>query len=132
MSKSKVEGTKVGLTFALLCWLTITCAAYAEEGFGGIGIQAGLKHSAITVIHVIPDSPASKAGLSEGLIIQKIDGAETAGKSLVECVELMRGKVGTRVKLEVVDTTRSKTNNVVLTRANVKPNVPGGAANPSK
>ena len=112
--------------------LTLTCAAYSEEHFGGIGIQAGLKHTALTVIHVIPDSPASKAGLSEGLIIQKIDGAETAGKSLSECVQLMRGKVGTKVKLEVVDTPRNKTNIVVLTRASVKPNVPGGAANPSK
>jgi len=110
----------------------LTCAAYAEERFGGIGVQAGLKHNALTVIHVIPHSPASKAGLSEGLIIQKIDGGETAGKSLAECVELMRGKVGTKVKLELVDIPRSKTNNVVLTRANVKPNVPGGAANPSK
>jgi carboxyl-terminal processing protease len=123
---------KLRLALGLLCWLTLTFGAYAEERFGGIGIQAGLKHTALTIIHIIPDSPASKAGLSEGLIIQKIDGAQTAGKSLAECVELMRGKVGTKVKLEVFDIARSKTNNVVLTRANVKPNVPGGAANPSK
>jgi carboxyl-terminal processing protease len=120
------------LVFTVLLSLTLTFAAYAEERLGGIGIQAGLKHNALTIIHVIPDSPASKTGLSEGLIIQKIDGAETAGKSLAACVELMRGKVGTKVKLEVVDTPHSKTNNVVLTRANVRPNVPGGAANPSK
>jgi carboxyl-terminal processing protease len=117
---------------AFLCGLTLTCAAHAEEHFAGIGIQAALKHNVLTVIHVIPNSPASKAGLSEGLIIPKIDGAETSGKSLAECVDLIRGKVGTKVKLELVDTTHSKTNDVVLTRAEVKPNVPGGAANPSK
>src|SRR5262245_4034636 len=118
-------------TFAAILLMLAWGFAHAEERFAGIGIQAGLKHNAITVIHVIPDSPASKAGLSEGLIIQKIDGAETAGKSLAECIDLIRGKVGTKVKLELVDTTRSKTNNVVLTRANVKPNVPGGVASPS-
>lgn len=117
---------------SILCGLILTCAAHAEERFGGIGIQASVKHNVLTVIHVIPDSPASKAGLSERLIIQKIDGSETAGKSLKECVELMRGKVGTKVKLELVDTIRSKTNSVVLIRANVKPNVTGGAANPSQ
>lgn len=94
--------------------------------------SGGAKHNALTVIHVIPDSPAFKAGLSEELIISKIDGTETAGKSLAECVHLIRGKVGTKIKLQLIDMNRSKTNNVVLTRANVKPNVPGGAASPSK
>jgi carboxyl-terminal processing protease len=117
---------------AFLGGLALTRAVHAEERFAGIGIQAAVRHNALTVIHVIPDSPASMAGLSEGLIIQKIDGAETAGKSLKESVELMRGKVGTKVRLELVDRTHSKTNNVVLTRAEVKPNVRGGAANPSK
>jgi C-terminal processing protease CtpA/Prc len=102
------------LVFIAFLSLRLISATHAEERFGGIGIQAGLKHNALMVIHVIPDSPASKAGLSEGLIIQKIDGSATAGKSLAECVESMRGKVGTKVKLEVVDTPLSKTNNVVL------------------
>jgi carboxyl-terminal processing protease len=124
---------RLEFTFAAtLVGLMLAWVAYAEERFAGIGIQAALKHNALTVIHVIPDSPASKAGLSEGLIIQKIDGAETAGKSLAECVDLIRGKVGTKVKLELADLTHSKTNSVVLTRATVKPNVLGGAANPSK
>jgi carboxyl-terminal processing protease len=107
-------------TFALLCGLTLTCAAYAEEHLVGIGIQAGIKHNVLTVIHIIPHSPASKVGLSEGLVIQKIDGFETAGKSLKECVDLIRGKVGSKVKLELVDTSRGKTNEVVVSRTEIK------------
>jgi len=132
VSESKALRMIAGFTFAASRGLTLAVAAQAEERFVGIGIQAALKQNVLTVIHVIPDSPASKADLSEGLIIQKIDGAETAGKSLKDCVNLIRGKVGTKVELELVDKTRNKTNHVVITRAAVKPNVPGGVANPPK
>ena len=120
MNKSNAKRMIGGVIFAAFCWLMLSCAAFAEEPLVGIGIQAGLKHNVLTVIHVIPNSPASKVGLSEGLVIQKIGDAETVGKSLKECVDLIRGKVGTKVKLELVDTTHSKTNEVVVTRAEIK------------
>jgi carboxyl-terminal processing protease len=124
---------KTRLKFAaILTVVLLSRATHAEEHLTGIGIQASVQHDALTVIHVIPNSPASKAGLSERLFIQKIDGTPTAGKSLKECVDLIRGKVGTKVKLELVDTTLSKTNTVVLTRAEVKPNIPTKSDNEAR
>lgn len=113
----------------MLAGLMLIRAARAEEHLVGIGIQASVQHHGLTVIHVIPNSPASKAGLSEGLLIQKIDGTSTAGKPLKECVDLIRGRFGTKVKLELVDATRGKTNTVKLTRAEISQIVP---ANPDK
>ena len=68
---------------------------------------------------VLPNTPASKAGLAPGLVVRKIDGTATDGKLLKECVDMLRGGVGTKVKLELVDTANSKTNTVELTRERI-------------
>jgi carboxyl-terminal processing protease len=68
---------------------------------------------------VLPHTPASKAGLVPGLVVRKIDGTTTDGKLLKECVDMVRGAVGTKVKLELVDTANSKTNTVELTRGRI-------------
>ena len=52
---------------------------------------------------VLPDTPAAKAGLHPGLVIQQIDGTDIVGKSLVVCVAMTRGPVGSKVQLEVID-----------------------------
>ena len=61
-------------------------------------------------------SPASKAGLSAGLHLAKIDGLPTDGKSLKDCVEMVRGAEGTKVELELVDFANHTTNTVKLIR----------------
>lgn len=105
---------------AMLGGLLLTCATYAEDRVAGIGVQVAVHHHALTVIHVLPNTPASKAGLSSGLLIQRIDDTLTAGKTLKECTDLLRGAVGTKIKLELIDTDHSKTNTVELIRAEIK------------
>ena len=70
----------------------------------------------VRITKVIPNSPASSSGLSAGLIIQKIEDIPTETKSLGECVNLIRGKVGTTVRLEWVNPERKETNTVEVTR----------------
>ena len=86
-----------------------------------VGIGAELKlepaNHALRIMKIIPNSPASQAGLPAGLIIQKIDDVSTASKSLAECVNLIRGKAGTKVRLELVTEDGSKTNTMEITRA---------------
>ncbi|MEO2045650.1 MAG: PDZ domain-containing protein, partial [Pirellulales bacterium] len=50
---------------------------------------------------VYPKSPAGRAGLEAGQLIQKINGVSVTGKSMAKCFELMRGPVGTIVQLEI-------------------------------
>ncbi len=107
-----------GALFALLLCAGI---AWAEGHFGGVGLVLAVHKDALTVIHVIPDSPTAKAGLSSGLLLRKIDGTPTQGKLLKDCIEMVRGEAGTRVTLELVDVAHDKTNTVELVRAEVKP-----------
>lgn len=91
-------------------------AAYAKEHLAGIGVQLATRERQLTITHVFPGGPASKAGLSSGLLIRRIDGIDTTRKDHRECGDMIHGRVGTKVKLEVIDTAQNKTNSVELVR----------------
>jgi membrane protease YdiL (CAAX protease family) len=86
----------------------------------GIGIELGEKDHKVIIVRALPNTPASEAGLSHGLVIQKIDGTSTDGKSIQQCADLVRGPAGSKVKLELVDMTNSKTNTAELTRGKIE------------
>ena len=86
----------------------------------GIGVELNEKDHKIFIRQVLPNAPASKAGLSRGLVIQKIDGTTTDGKSLKDCADMIRGPAGSKVNLELVDLTNLKTNTVEVTRGNIE------------
>tara|TARA_B100000029_G_scaffold452476_1_gene477707 strand:- start:1185 stop:2318 length:1134 start_codon:yes stop_codon:yes gene_type:complete len=69
--------------------------------FGGLGIEVGMEAGVIKVISPIDDTPASKAGIKAGDYIVQIDGQQVQGKSLVEAVKMMRGPVGSKIKLTI-------------------------------
>jgi carboxyl-terminal processing protease len=69
--------------------------------FGGLGIEVSMEAGVIKVISPIDDTPASKAGIKAGDYIVKIDDLQVQGKSLSEAVDLMRGPVGSEIKLTV-------------------------------
>ncbi len=87
-------------------------------GYAGIGIKLEKddQSGAILITKVAPDSPAAAAKLSAGLIVQKIDGAPTCGKSILKCQLLMRGIAGTKVRLDLVNPNGDGTEVVELTR----------------
>ena len=69
--------------------------------FGGLGIEVGMEAGVIKVISPIDNTPASKAGLKAGDYIVKINNTQVQGKSLIEAVDLMRGPVGSSIKITV-------------------------------
>ena len=69
--------------------------------FGGLGIEIGMEAGVVKVISPIDDTPAAKAGIKAGDYIIKIADDQVQGKSLMEAVKLMRGPVGTSIKLTV-------------------------------
>jgi len=69
--------------------------------FGGLGIEIGMESGVVKVISPIDDTPAEKAGIKSGDYIVKIANEQVQGKSLMEAVKLMRGPVGTSIKLTV-------------------------------
>jgi hypothetical protein len=86
--------------------------------FAGIGASLGVDKDTqlLQITKVFPQSPAFNAGFSAGLLIQKINDQSTIGKTPDACVQLIRGPVGSKIRLEIIDTTRSETNTVELTR----------------
>ncbi|BCR26589.1 S41 family peptidase [Aquipseudomonas alcaligenes] len=87
--------------------------------FGGLGIEVGTEDGFIKVVSPIDDTPASKAGIQPGDLIVKIDGQPTKGLSLMEAVDKMRGKAGSKINLTLVRE-GGKPFDVELTRAVIK------------
>jgi C-terminal processing protease CtpA/Prc len=120
-------GKWMKLAFAsavVLSTLLLGCGAPTEPPRGpehvtGIGVALGIQEDQATIMQVIPNSPAAQAGLSQGLVIQRIDGVPTAAKSLEELVPMLRGKEGSKISIEVVDVAMDKTNTVELIRRRV-------------
>ncbi len=69
--------------------------------FGGLGIEIGMEAGLVKVISPIDDTPAANAGIKAGDYIVKIGGEQVQGKSLMEAVKLMRGPVGSSIKLTI-------------------------------
>ena len=69
--------------------------------FGGLGIEIGMEAGVVKVISPIDDTPASKAGIKAGDYIVQINDEQVQGKSLMEAVKLMRGPIGTSIKLTI-------------------------------
>jgi len=72
-----------------------------EGHFGGVGIVLGKKDKSLIVVAPIEDTPAYRAGIKPGDIIEAIDGKSTLGEELSDVVKLIRGEDGTTVELTV-------------------------------
>jgi carboxyl-terminal processing protease len=89
-------------------------------GFGGIGAVLEKKGDAVAIKEVIENSPAMKAGLKSGDVIRTIDGQSTGSLNLQSAVELVRGRIGMMVDLEIAEPGSSKTRHVKVTRETIK------------
>ena len=69
--------------------------------FGGLGIEVGMEFGVVKIISPIDNSPAEEAGVKAGDYIVKINDIQVQGKTLTEAVELMRGPVGSTIKITV-------------------------------
>ena len=90
--------------------------------FTGIGVvlYADPTNGAIQIRSVLPKSPAAEAGLSPGLEVLRIDHYSVSPHNLAECVDRMRGAVGTKVRLELFARERHETNVLELTRQQIQ------------
>jgi len=71
--------------------------------FTGVGIEIGLrgKKKELTVISPMEDTPASRIGIRSGDVIVAVDGESTAGFTIADAAERIRGEPGTEVKLSI-------------------------------
>ncbi|MFP6760263.1 MAG: S41 family peptidase [Rhodospirillales bacterium] len=69
--------------------------------FGGLGIEVTMENGFVRVVSPIDGTPAFKSGVQAGDLITHLDGKPVQGLSLSEAVKLMRGKIGTEIKLTI-------------------------------
>ncbi|MCH9653641.1 MAG: S41 family peptidase [Planctomycetes bacterium] len=75
-----------------------------EQEFGGIGIQVHIdEHNGrLTVMTPLPGTPAYKAGIRAGDIIDSIEGKSTKGFTLPEAIKTLKGRAGEKVSMSVI------------------------------
>ncbi|QGQ48114.1 S41 family peptidase [Metabacillus sediminilitoris] len=73
-----------------------------DSSFEGIGAEVGMKSGKVTIVSPFKGSPAEKAGLQPNDQIISINGENVEGLNLNETVLKIRGKKGTKVKIEVL------------------------------
>ena len=65
----------------------------------GIGAEIGVRNLQPTVLRVLDDSPAKKAGLKTGDIFVAVNGTSVAGETASGVADMVTGEAGTTVKL---------------------------------
>ena len=68
----------------------------------GIGIEVEVRDGRTVVVAPLDDSPAQKAGILSGDVIEKVNGQDISQVSLDEVSRLIRGPLGTTVKLTIL------------------------------
>jgi S1-C subfamily serine protease len=85
---------------------------FRDEG-GFLGVQLQAQEAGVTVMEVLPDSPAEKSGLQAGDVVLRFNGAPI--ESLQDLVlKVAAQKPGTRVTIEVRRDTQQKKVHVTL------------------
>jgi carboxyl-terminal processing protease len=118
---------KSPLIFVAIVGLLLTgCGKHAQRvqqaprNIVGIGVMVEMSTGRpLTIIGIVSNTPAFQAGLTRGLVIQKIDGTTPDGMTLKEIIDKMRGVEGTKITLELVDPKDNMTNTVTLTREKI-------------
>jgi carboxyl-terminal processing protease len=72
-----------------------------ENEFGGVGLQVSTEGGELKVISPIFNTPAYRAGIAAGDVIESIDGASAKGMSIEDAVKRMKGKLGTAVDVAI-------------------------------
>ena len=105
-----VEGANRGMVEALGDQYTIFMNKKESNDFnnsltgnigGGIGVEISLRDGLPTVVRVLRDNPAEKAGVAVGDIVTAVNGESVEKKTTTEIVTKIRGDAGTTVKLTV-------------------------------
>ena len=83
----------------------------------GIGAEIGLRNDVPTILRVLDDNAAKKAGVLAGDIIASINDESAAGWTVDQAVSKIRGEEGTTVKLSVIR--GQETKDFTITRATI-------------
>jgi carboxyl-terminal processing protease len=87
-----------------------------DSEFGGIGVQITLDSGQLKILSPIVGSPAYRHGLQAGDKIFKIDDQPTKGLTLDTAVKLLKGRAGTKVRLNIQHPDQKKSQDLAISR----------------
>lgn len=92
-----------------------------EGNFGGIGVQFSMQNDTVMVISVVPGGPSEKVGIIPGDRIITVNDSVIAGKGIDtdEVVGMLRGELGTKVKVGILRRDRTGLLDFEITRGNI-------------
>jgi carboxyl-terminal processing protease len=87
--------------------------------FTGIGIEISKRKGLLTVISLLPDTPAYNSGLDAGDVIEGVDGVQTKDMTLICAVRRITGPAGTKVALTIRRPGEDDPRDIPITRAKI-------------
>jgi len=82
-----------------------------------VGLYLSRRFGYMTIVDALPDSPAAKAGLTTGDVIETINNVSTRDMPLAFAELLLQGQAGTQVELSVLRTRQTDPQKFSLVRA---------------
>ncbi len=95
--------------------------AHQNEGTAQVGLNVSKRMGYATVVSVMPNSPAEKQQVSDGDLIETIDGQSTHELSLAMIRLLLEGKPGSTVMVGVVRPRKAEPDMLKFTRVAIVP-----------
>lgn len=84
-----------------------------------VGLTISKRYGYLGVVDALPESPAAKAGLKTGDIIEAIQDVSTRDMPLAYADMLLKGEAGSAVELTVMQSRKPESHKITLTRAYV-------------
>jgi len=91
-----------------------------KGGRAQVGIHVSKRYGYATVVSVVPGSPADKANLNDGDILEAIDGKDTRNISLAMLRLMLEGDAGSQLTVAVVRPQSAVPDKITMTRTMVE------------
>ena len=93
-----------------------------EVSYQGVGAVMSMEDGRLTIVSLMSDAPAARAGLQRNDVILEVDGIPVGGSEISDATSNIRGPSGSRVTFLIQRPTETEPREVSITRGNV--NVP--------
>ncbi len=93
-----------------------------EVSYQGVGAVMSMEDGKLTIVSLMSDAPAARAGLQRNDVILEVDGVPVGDSEISESTSNIRGPSGSRVTFLIQRPTETEPREVSITRGNV--NVP--------
>ncbi|NLB64508.1 MAG: PDZ domain-containing protein [Fibrobacter sp.] len=108
------------MRFLLVVLLSFGLSFANTEAFGGLGVTVQGMEKGVTIVEVLPASPAATLGIIPGDQILAVDGFVLADQSLEVAVSKLRGEPGTTVRFLVHRPNTGEAWNAELSRVDLR------------